>query len=158
MKILLLEDLDNYAEVIIESLKKSKLRNVHIVRIATEFEFHGRLQELVNDSFDVGVFDVMVCWCKINEEGDPEAPNPPEEVLAEINQKAKWRSGLRCRRVFSEALEKAGKPAVPCIYYTILDRADLEDSLAHDPSLIIAKQGNIQPLVDGILKVVSSKP
>ena len=100
----------------------------------------------------------MVCWCKINEDGDPEDPNPPDEVLAEINQEAKWRSGLRCRRLFSEALEKAGKPVVPCIYYTILDRADLEDALANDPSLIVAKQGNIQPLVVGILKVVNSKP
>jgi hypothetical protein len=156
MKILLLEDLDTYADVIIEALRKSKLRQVQVIRVATESEFRCRISELIESNFDIAIFDVMVCWCKIDAKGQPEDNSPPPEVLAEIMQKTKWRSGLRCRRMFSEALRSAGKPLVPCIYYTILDREDLQDSMGQDHTVVVAKQGDIQPLVDAILKLAPS--
>ncbi len=157
MNILLLEDIEDYAKIIIESLEY-KLPGVKIVHVVTEFEFRERLPELLRYSFDVGIFDVMVNWCRIKADGELENDNPPPEVRAELEQNVKWRSGVRCRRLFTEALAQAGRRDVPCLYYTILEEGDMAEVRYDDLTPIIAKTGDMLPLVNGILQVIAARP
>jgi hypothetical protein len=149
MRILLLEDLDSFAEALMLQLTKTReLGPVGIDRIATELEFRRRLPELVEDSFNVAIFDVMVCWCTLEDLETPEGQAIPPEVNAERNGEKKWRAGVRCQQLYAEALAKAGKPPVPCIFYSVLDEEDLKGELGGTP--LVVKQGEMTPLVRAI--------
>ena len=152
-KILLLEDLDSFAETIREGLqsKHKQLGRVEIIRIATELEFRRRLPELSYADFDVAIFDVMVGWCSIEDLDTEAGTKPPQAVDDEREGKAKWRSGVRCRKLFAEEREKAKSRPVPCLFYTVLDEDNLEGELNGDTPLIV-KHGELDPLVSAILK------
>jgi hypothetical protein len=157
MNILLLEDLDTFAETLQKSLqtRHRELGRVSIERVGTELEFRHRLPELVQKPFDVAVFDVMVSWCTLEDLETPEGQNPPPEVIAERDGIKKWRSGVRCRQMFNEALSTASRPQVPCVFYTILDKEDLKGELSGDTPLVV-KQGELGPLVETILKITGN--
>jgi hypothetical protein len=158
MKILLLEDLDAYAADIISALeaRRSQLGRVEVERLATEFEFSRRLPELAAKHFDVAVYDVMVSWCQFEDFEDPRSKELPSEVQEEQAGTAKKRGGVRCHNLLTEALVSQGRPTVPSIFYTILDGDDLRESLP-DGTELVTKQGEIEPLVDAILKVTKRK-
>jgi hypothetical protein len=85
MRILLLEDLDTFADALTQMLesKRHELGPVGIDRIATECEFRRRLPELIREPFSVAVFDVMVSWCSLEDLDTPEGRDIPPEVLEE---------------------------------------------------------------------------
>ncbi len=149
MRILLLEDLDNFADPLIQQLTRTReLGPVGIERVATELEFRRRLPELVQDSFNVAIFDVMVCWCTLEDLETPDGQAIPAEVNAERNGEQKWRAGVRCQRLYAEALAQAGKPPVPCIFYSVLDGEDLKGELGSTP--LVVKQVELASLLDAI--------
>lgn len=148
MKILLLEDLDTFYDAISDGLavRRAEIGKVEIIRIASELEFRRALPQLVKADFDVAIFDVMVGWCSIEDAVTDEGKNPPEEVSEELKLDTRWRSGVRCRRMFEEGRADAGTRPVPCLYYSVLDRDNLEDELNGETELVV-KQGDIDTLV-----------
>ncbi len=151
MRILLLEDLDTFAGALKNSLeaKHQELGVVSIERVATELEFRQKIPKLVQEPFHIAIFDVMVSWCTIEDLETPEGKFPPKEVIAERDGQKKWRSGIRCRKMFIEALAKAGRPSIPCIFYSVLDHEDLKGELSDDMTLVV-KQADLSPLVQVI--------
>jgi hypothetical protein len=151
MRILMLEDLDTYADALRTRLegKSFELGPVGIQRISTELEFRRKLPELVKESFQVAIFDVMTSWCTIEDLETDEGKQPPKEVVAERDEVKKWRSGVRCQRLFEQALEKAKRPPVPCIFYSVLDKEDLRDELDGDTPLVV-KEADLEALIEVI--------
>ncbi|MBI3879657.1 MAG: hypothetical protein HY301_06280 [Verrucomicrobia bacterium] len=157
MRILLLEDLPSFADALQQSLEaRQELRPVGIERIATEYEFRRRLPELARESFQVAIFDVMVRWCSLEELDTPEAQELPPEVVEERDGIKKWRSGVRCRRLFAKALQEIGASPVPCVFYSVLDLEDLGEELNGDTPLIV-KQGELEPLVQEIARLTGRR-
>ena len=158
MHILLLEDLDTFAESIQEGLPsvRSVLGEVNVTRVATELEFRHRLEELARADFDVVIFDVMVAWCTPEEVQTKEGANPPTEVMQEFSGETRWRSGIRCKRLYDEARTKLGIPCVPGIYYTVLEAAYLQSEVA-DGTPTVTKQGDITVLAREIERATSQQ-
>jgi hypothetical protein len=158
MNILLLEDLDSYAADIVSALqaKKFELGRVEVERVATEYEFRRRLPELAARNFDVAVFDVMVSWCQLEDFQDPKAKELPLEVQEEQAGTTKWRGGVRCYQLFLDARTSQARRVTPSIFYSILDGDDLRETLPEGVELV-TKQGEIEPLVQAILKATKRK-
>ena len=158
MKILLLEDLDTFYEAMLEGLatRYKEIGKVDIVRIATELEFRNALARLAKEDFDVAIFDVMVGWCLPEEAVTEAGMNPPLEVAEELSLDKRWRSGVRCRRMFEESRAQAGARAVPCLYYSVLDPESLHDEL-NDETELVVKQGGIDNLVRAIKRAAGRK-
>jgi hypothetical protein len=156
MKILLLEDLDTFADAVAQGLeaRRSELGEVVLIRIPTELAFRRRLDELVREDFDVAIFDVMIAWCMPEETLTKEGANPPEEVLREFALDARWRSGIRCKNIFERELNNRHLPPVPSIYYTVLESSYLQTE-SDDKTPIVTKQGEIDFLVEAIRQVTS---
>ena len=157
MKILLLEDLDTFYEAIDDGLKirQKEIGGVTIERIATELDFRRALPKLVKADFDVAIFDVMVGWCTTEDTVTPEGANPPPEVLEELGLDKRWRSGVRCRRMFEQGRKDAGTRPVPCLYYSVLDPESLGDDLNKDTELAV-KQGDIDSLIHVIKRLTAT--
>ena len=158
MKILLLEDLDTFYEAIRDGLatRFKDIGKVDIVRIASELEFRTALPRLVKEDFDVAIFDVMVGWCLPEEAVTEAGMNPPPEVAQELSLDKRWRSGVRCRRMFEERRAQAGARAVPCLYYSVLDPESLHEELNGETELVV-KQGDIDSLVRAIKRAAGRK-
>ena len=156
MQILLLEDLDTFAQAIQEGLAalRSELGEVSVTRIATEIDFRHRLEELARRDFDVAIFDVMVAWCTPEEVQTKEGANPPAEVMQEFLGEARWRSGIRCKHLFEHARMNLGLPRVPSIYYTVLEAAYLQTEV-DDETPTVTKQGDVAALAREIRRTTS---
>jgi hypothetical protein len=152
MRILLLEDLDTFAGALIESVesKRSKLGPVSIERVSSELEFRRRLPQLATESFHFAIFDVMVCWCSLEDLDTPEGKNPPPEVIEERDGNKKWRSGVRCLEMFDKVRADLNLTRVPRIFYSVLDHEDLKGELNGDTALVV-KQGELAPLIQAIM-------
>ena len=158
MQILLIEDLDTFAQAIEEGLASihSELGKASVTRIATELDFRRRLEELARMDFDVAIFDVMVAWCSPEEVQTQEGANPPGEVMQEFSGETRWRSGIRCKRLFDDTRTKLGIPCVPGIYYTVLEAAYLQSEVA-DGTPTVTKQGDITVLAREIKRATSER-
>lgn len=77
LSVLVVEDDHLDAEGIIEALRAA-LPGVRTMRIASEWEFQSRFQEIVDFSPDLVTLDIMLPWCHPNEVED--APPPRGEV------------------------------------------------------------------------------
>ena len=160
LKIFFLEDLNSFYEAICAGLarRSSELGEAEITQISTELEYRRKLESgaLVHAGFDVAIFDVMVSWCTPEESETPAGENPPPEVQEELLSNMPWRAGVRCRRMFAEALAAAGVGQVPCIYYTVLEPEDLREVLTEETPLVV-KQGDIDSLVSAIKRATGQK-
>lgn len=153
MKILLLEDLDTFFEAIRDGLA-TRIKSIGpttIVRFESELEFRDALEsgKLIKEDFDIAIFDVMVGWCSNEDAVTPKGRNPPQEVLDELTLDRPWRSGVRCRKVFTEARAAAGSRVVPCLYYSVLDPEGVKEEINDDTELVV-KQGSIDALIESI--------
>ncbi len=161
MKILHLEDSLDFAQTLEESLvlRLKQFRKIFIDRVATEIEFRQRLSELAAKPFDVAIFDVMINWGNASELETKIGQNPPLEVRNELDGKARKRAGLRCMKMYKDALSANSKVDVPCIVYTILDEEVLSGEIfdfTNDTQLVI-KQGDLNPLVAAILRATKRR-
>ncbi|MEQ8208255.1 MAG: hypothetical protein RH917_00365 [Lacipirellulaceae bacterium] len=150
MRILLLEDDPKQAEGI--TLSITDRFDAEVVRIATESEFRLAIRKEFALSADLAVLDVMVRWT------DPSLnmPRRPEDVCAE----GPPRAGLRCLALLREVA-----PEMPVIAYTILEEDDLSEDLISSPagkargtgpSVLLRKDGDRTPLIEGIEHLLSA--
>jgi CheY-like chemotaxis protein len=98
------------AEQIRDAFPQAKIDTV-----GTEQEFRTRLATYRRNRPDVFIMDVMLRWAYPS----PTATAPPPEVAGGGYQRA----GIRCAHLISQ---DAALRRVPIIYYTILERSDLE--------------------------------
>ena len=144
MKILLLEDDEVYAETIDMALRDT-FKGVEVVRLATEREFRQKLNFLATGRFSVAIFDIMIRWGDAEELSDA-----PLEVKKEAEGTKKWRAGIRCRKLFNEAVAKHGGKPVPSFYHSVLDAHDLASDDLNGETELVVKQGNIEQLTDKV--------
>jgi hypothetical protein len=144
MKILLLEDDELYAETIDTALKDA-FKGVEVVRLTTEREFRQKLTSLATGKFSLAIFDIMIRWGDAEELSDA-----PHEVKEEAEGKKKWRAGLRCRKLFNEAVAKHGGLPIPSFYHSVLDAHDLANDELNGETELVVKQGNIELLTNKV--------
>jgi len=119
--IVIVED-DHLQEGPLEEQIREAFPAARIDTVGTEQEFRARLDDYRRRRPDVFVMDVMLRWAYPS----PSATRPPPEVTKGGYQRA----GIRCAQLLSResALRK-----VPIIYYTILERSDLERDTGEQP-------------------------
>jgi DNA-binding NarL/FixJ family response regulator len=119
-----------------------------VVNIRTELEFQDRLQDFREDAPDIAVMDVMLRWALPTPDMRPPPPQVAEEGF--------YRAGLRCAELFAE---DSGLCAVPVIFYTILERSDLEqDGVRLQPnSLYVRKSPDMDILVRKIREQLAKR-
>jgi DNA-binding NarL/FixJ family response regulator len=119
-----------------------------VVNIRTELEFQDRLQDFREDTPDIAIMDVMLRWALPT----PDMRPPPQQVAEE----GFYRAGLRCAELFAA---DSGLCAVPVIFYTILERSDLEqDGVRLQPnSLYVRKSPDMDLLVRKIREQLAKR-
>ena len=120
MRIIIVED-DQLEEELVRKMLTSgqfKVPDGEIETIWTEADFYAKLDEIAGSPPrpDLVIMDVMMRWT----DPAPEMPCAPDEVI----QEGPTRAGLRC----AEKLDKLN-PAIPILFYTILEREDLDTDL-----------------------------
>jgi CheY-like chemotaxis protein len=86
-----------------------------ITTVVTEHDFRERLGEFHENPPDIVIMDVMLRWAY----PAPGAAEAPSDVV----EGGYYRAGLRCAALMAEDPALQG---VPVVYYTILERSDLE--------------------------------
>jgi len=120
--ILVVEDDHLQDEPLSEHLRE-EFPGGRVLSIRTELEFRNRLEDFRADRPDVAIMDVMLRWALPS----PDMQPPPQQVAEE----GFYRAGLRCAELL------AADPrlrTVPVIFYTILERSDLEQDGTRLPS------------------------
>ena len=137
MKVLIIEDDYLDADFVYRNLKHA-FRAVELDHIRTESEFLSRLDEIVEDPPDIFIIDVMLPWASPSEH----IIEPPREVIEEHY----YRAGFRCQRRLAEREETKNKAV---IFYTALDRQDLEMDLGRLPRNVfhLRKHSDSEPLI-----------
>jgi CheY-like chemotaxis protein len=119
MKIVLVED-DYLEEELVRQVLRERFRIQYedIRTISTECEFHQEARKIATSPTppQLVIIDVMMRWTN----PAPDMPAPPDQVRKE----GATRAGLRC----AELLD-ALNPAIPILFYSILDRSDLDTDL-----------------------------
>ena len=119
--IVIVED-DHLQEGPLEEQVRDAFPAARIETVGTEQEFRTRLEGYRRDRPHLIVMDVMLRWAYPSRAA---TPTPPD-----VEQGGYQRAGIRCAQLMSQdpALRK-----VPIIYYTILERSDLERDTAQPP-------------------------
>lgn len=129
--IVVVED-DHLQDGPLQDLLREQFPTARVEAVFTERDFRGRLAGYRDDPPDVVIMDVMMRWA----DPRPGDPPPPPEVLAGGYRRA----GIRCVE------QMAGEPAlrtVPVIYYTILERTDLErDADVLTRNVVLVRKSN----------------
>ncbi|HET9257199.1 MAG TPA: hypothetical protein VFO16_18645 [Pseudonocardiaceae bacterium] len=112
--IVIVED-DHLQEAPLQDYLTGAIAGAQIETICTELEFRTRLPALRAHVPDIVVMDVMLRWTS----PAPGAVAPPDDVASG----GYYRAGLRCARLLASDSQLCG---VPVIFYTILERSDLE--------------------------------
>ncbi|MFO1431007.1 MAG: hypothetical protein U1F76_12810 [Candidatus Competibacteraceae bacterium] len=145
-QILIVED-DAWQADWIEKEIKRHFTNVRIEKVATEYDFRIKLENLKENPPNIILLDVMLRWT------DP-SPNiipAPEDVREE----GLFYAGFRCERLLREASETE---VIPVIFYTVLEKDDIQDRLKKYESsntYYIPKDANsVLSLVNLIYKIL----
>jgi DNA-binding NarL/FixJ family response regulator len=144
--IVVVED-DHLQDGPLQELLREQFPTARIEALFTERDFRTRLDGFRRDPPDVVIMDVMMRWANPR----PGDPPPPPDVLTGGYRRA----GIRCVNLM------AHEPAlcdVPVIYYTILERSDLErdaETLTGNVFLI-RKSSDRQPLTRKIRELTSA--
>jgi len=119
--IVIVED-DHLQEGPLEDQIRDAFSPARITTVATEEEFRRRLGDFRRDPPDLFVMDLMLRWSYPSRTA---IPAPPD-----VARGGYQRAGLRCARLMAE------DPAlceVPVVFYTILERSDLDRDLDQVP-------------------------
>jgi CheY-like chemotaxis protein len=123
MQILLVED-DYLEEGLLRKIltgKPFRIPDEEIETISTEQDFRDRISDIAQSQQppQLVIMDVMIRWTD---------PTPGElnmdQIPAAVKQEGPYRAGLRC----AEMLDKLN-PQIPILFYTILEREDLDTDL-----------------------------
>jgi CheY-like chemotaxis protein len=144
--IVVVED-DHLQDGPLQEMLREQFPTARIEAVLTERDFRSRLDSFRRDPPDIVIMDVMVRWA-YPRRGDP--PPPPDVLTGGYR-----RGGIRCVDLM------ARDPAlcdVPVIYYTILERSDLErdaEALTGKVSLV-RKSSDRQPLTRKIRELTGA--
>jgi len=119
--IILAEDDFRHAQRLQTKLQR-EFPSGRIERIKSEHEFGTSLDKFALDPPDVVVMDVMLRWA-ISSPDMPPCPN-------DVKRDGYHRAGFRC--IDSLAKRDATKK-IPCVIYTVLERADLDSKFGTLP-------------------------
>ena len=147
MKIVLLEDDYLQSDLIISEIQAS-LKNVRITLIDTEFSFLSSFSDFEKDLPDVFLLDIMIRWADTS----PNIPPAPQEVKEE----GFFTAGFRCQRTLTQ---NSKLKDIPIIFYSVLDKIDLEDKLKNMPKTVshVSKEKDISYLVDHMKRILHNK-
>lgn len=159
MKILLLEDDENWVEQISAELNKC-FKSCEITRIRTEWSFRKFIKRPDLPKWDIAILDIMIRWADYSEIMDHDAmADIPLEVEAEFDGKVKWRQGVRCKRLLLDELLSRGSPRIPVIFFTVLGASELKEDIQQmngDTPLVIKSGagsfGHFSELISAIRK------
>jgi CheY-like chemotaxis protein len=112
--IVVVED-DHLQEGPLQEQLEDAFPGARIATVVTEQEFRDMLAVFRADPPDIVIMDVMLRWAY----PAPGAAAPPPDVVAG----GYYRAGLRCAELL---LADPALCGVPVVYYTILERSDLE--------------------------------
>lgn len=144
--IVVVED-DHLQDGPLQELLREQFPTARIEVVCTERDFRDRLDGYRRDPPSIVVMDVMMRWANPRQ-GDPP---PPPDVLAGGYRRA----GIRCVDLMRRA------PAlrdVPVVYYTILERSDLERDADAFPDnvFLVRKSSDRQPLTRKIRELTGT--
>jgi CheY-like chemotaxis protein len=133
---------DHLQEGPLEEQLQDAFPTARIDTVSTEKEFRERLTDFRNEPPDVVVLDVMLRWAFPS----PDASPPPADVV----EGGYYRAGMRCE----ELMRKDSKLCdVPVIFYTILERSDLErDDSISDNTRYVRKSSDLEVLTRVVRK------
>ena len=114
-KVILVVEDDHLQEGPLEAHLQSAFPGMQIKTINTEHEFRRRFDELRAVQPSVVIMDVMLRWA----DPSPMAEEPPPVVV----EGGYYRAGLRCAALMHE---DATLRNVPVIFYSVVERSDLE--------------------------------
>jgi CheY-like chemotaxis protein len=144
--IVIVED-DHLQEGPLEEQIRDAFPQARIDTVATEEEFRTRLVDYRRERPSVFVMDVMLRWAYPS----PTATRPPPDVAEGGYQRA----GIRCAQLLSQ---DAALRTVPVIYYTILERSDLERDTRQPPdhrnTMYVRKSTDPETLVRKIRELI----
>src|SRR5438445_204173 len=115
MRIVTLEDDESFWELMEEAVKAEYGRETKTEWLRSESEFVVKLDEYITNPPDVFLLDVMVKWADAAEP----MPEPPDDVRMGMYHRA----GVRCR---NRLLQHPTTAKIPVIFYTVLDRSDID--------------------------------
>jgi len=144
--IVIAED-DHLQDGPLQELLREHFPTARIEVVLTERDFRDRLAGYRRDPPSIVVMDVMMRWASPRQ-GDPP---PPSDVLAGGYRRA----GIRCVGLMRRT------PAlrdVPVVYYTILERSDLERDADAFPDnvFLVRKSSDRQPLARKIRELTGT--
>jgi DNA-binding NarL/FixJ family response regulator len=145
--IVVVED-DHLQDAPLREMLRDQFPAARIESVSTERDFRGQLDGYRTDPPDIVIMDVMMRWAHPRL-GDPP---PPDDVL----EGGYRRAGIRCVELM------AREPTlceVPVIYYTILERSDLErDAKALTGNVfLLRKSSDRQPLTRKIRELAGAE-
>lgn len=146
--IVIAED-DHLQEGPLEDQIREAFPSARILTVATEEEFRARLADFRRDPPDLVVMDVMLRWSYPSRTASPAPPD--------VARGGYQRAGLRCVQLMAEdpALRE-----VPVIYYTILERSDLDrdsDQVPEGVTTYVRKSTDPEVLVRKIRALVRAR-
>jgi len=134
--IVVVED-DHLQDAPLRDLLRQHFPAARVETVGTEQEFRRKLDAYRREPPDIVIMDVMMRWAYPTP-GDPPAPD-------DVRAGGYRRAGIRCAHLMTD---DPALRAVPVIYYTILERSDLErdaDALTGNVHLV-RKSSDRQPL------------
>ena len=115
------------------------------MQFETEYDFRNMLSTVESIMPDVILLDIMLRWTNPS----PNMPEYPEEVKEE----GFYTAGFRCQKILSS---NSKLMHIPIIFYTVLDRVDLQDKLKEVPKTVTLLTKDISSLLSQ-LKGLKSK-
>src|ERR1051325_11491658 len=142
MRIILVED--DYWQSDWISLHLKTNFKVSPEQVFTEYDFHKQFESYMQKPPDAVIMDVMLPWTEAAEDMEPRPPKVKEEGA--------YRAGLRCRELLA-GNERTKN--IPVIFYTVLDKNDLESELQDLPenAVFLLKDSDAEPLIKEIRRI-----
>lgn len=151
-KILIVEDDPLQLDMIRDELNLH-FEDVVLEDVQTEHEFYDKLSDIIRDSPNLILMDVMLRWTD---------PAPPEEMPpepAEVKEGGYYRAGIRCVRRLRK--QEQTDPRIPILLFTVLSDQDLSKDLLElkqDRYLHVAYLQKTAPVFDLIRKIKEVAP
>lgn len=146
MNIVAVEDDYLQADWLKETLEQ-EFSGCRVEVVPTESEFRKRIGGWEANPPDLFIIDILLAWALPSRE----IPEPPADVAEGGFQRA----GLRCQVLLAASEELK---TVPVLFYTVLDRADVERELVRWPGDVgFVKKGDSKEKLIELVKQKTAK-